>query len=106
MTTKNQTSCGFQGWLQTEKMAACQEQSTNIITSYVMWYINKHLLDSLFLLCWWITLKLKKELNNFQLFVHKMTRQSLKLGRFMTNQVANMFGHVQWLSVTSTPGIK
>ena len=52
MTTKNQTSCGFQGWLQTEKMAACQEQSTNIITSYVMWYINKHLLDSLFLLCW------------------------------------------------------
>ena len=32
----------------------------------------------------------KKELNNFHFFVHQMTRQSLKLGKNMTNQVANM----------------
>ena len=31
-----------------------------------------------------------------------MTRASLKLGKFMTDQVANAFGHVRWLSVTST----
>ena len=33
-----------------------------------------------------------------------MTRQSLKLGKIMTNQVANMFGHVRWLSIIATPG--
>ena len=32
-----------------------------------------------------------------------MTRQSLKLGKFMTYQVTNMFGHVQWPSVILTP---
>ena len=41
------------------------------------------------------TLKPKKERNNFQFFVHIMTRQSLKLGKFMTNQMENMFGHVR-----------
>ena len=37
------------------------------------------------------------------MFVHKMTGQSLKLGKFMTDQVANMFGRVRWPSVISTP---
>ena len=31
-----------------------------------------------------------------------MTGQSLKLGKFMTDIVANMFGHVGWLSIIST----
>ena len=33
-----------------------------------------------------------------------MTGQSLKLGKFKTNQVANIFGDVRWPSVISTPG--
>ena len=33
---------------------------------------------------------------------HKMTGQSLKLGKFMTDQVANMFGHVRWPNAIST----
>ena len=49
------------------------------------------------------TLKPKKELNDFQFFVHIITGQSLRLGKFMTDQVANMFGHVRWPSVISTP---
>ena len=32
-----------------------------------------------------------------------MTGQSLKLGKFMADQVANTFGHVRWLSIISTP---
>ena len=48
-------------------------------------------------------MKPKKELNNFQFFLHKMTRQSLKSGKFMTYQVTNMFGHVQWPSAILTP---
>ena len=32
-----------------------------------------------------------------------MTGQSLKSGKFTTNQVSNTSGHVQWLSVISTP---
>ena len=32
-----------------------------------------------------------------------MTWQSLKLEKFMTNQVANKFSHVQWPSIISTP---
>ena len=40
-------------------------------------------------------MKVKKELNIFQFLVHKMTRQSLDLGKFMTNQVVNTFSHVQ-----------
>ena len=44
-----------------------------------------------------------KELNNFKFFLHKMTGQRLKLGKFMTDQVANTFGHVWWPSVISTP---
>ena len=32
-----------------------------------------------------------------------MTWQSLKLGKFMTDQVANMLGHVQYPSIISTP---
>ena len=51
-----------------------------------------------------ITLKPKKELNKFQFFLHKMTRQSLKLGKLMTDQVANTIGHVQWLNIL-TPAI-
>ena len=35
-----------------------------------------------------------------------MTGQSLKLGKFMTDQVVNMFGHVQWLSIILTPVIQ
>ena len=35
--TENRTSCGSQGWLKIEKMAACQEQSTYIIISYITW---------------------------------------------------------------------
>ena len=66
--------------------------------------VNKHLLGSLFLLCQWITLKLKIEQNNFWYFAHKMAGQSLKLGKFMNNQVANMFGQVRWPSVISTSG--
>ena len=31
-----------------------------------------------------------------------MTGKSLNLGKFMTDQVANMFGHVWWLSVILT----
>ena len=31
--------------------------------------------------------------NNLHIFVYKMTEQSLKLAKFMTNQVVNMFGH-------------
>ena len=54
--------------------------------------VNNYLLGLLFLLP--ITLKPEKELNNFEFFLHKMTGQSLKLGKFMTNQVANTFGHV------------
>ena len=34
-----------------------------------------------------------------------MTGQSLKLGKFMTDQVANMFSHVQWPSVISIPAV-
>ena len=34
-----------------------------------------------------------------------MTGQSLKLGKFMTDQVANMFSHVRWLSVISIPAV-
>ena len=52
-------------------------------------------MGSLFLLRW-CTLKPKKEQNNFHFFPHKMTRQSLKLGKFMTDQVANTFGYL-WL---------
>ena len=55
--------------------------------------VNKYVLGSLFLLP--ITLKPKKELNTFEFFLHKMTGQSLKLGKFMTDQVANTFGHVR-----------
>ena len=33
-----------------------------------------------------------------------MTGESLKLGKVMTDQVANMFSHVWWLCVISTPG--
>ena len=54
--------------------------------------VNNYLLGLLFLLP--ITLKPEKELNNFEFFLHKMTGQSLKLGKLMTNQVANTFGHV------------
>ena len=46
---------------------------------------------------------LKKELTNFWFLVHKMTVQSLKLGKFIINQVANTFGHVRWLSIILTP---
>ena len=60
-------------------------------------------MGSLFLLLWWITLKPKKELNNFQFLLRKMTRQGLKLGRFMTKQVANTLSHVQWRIVIFTP---
>ena len=63
--------------------------------------VNKYVLGSLFLLP--ITLKPKKELNTFEFFLHKMTGQSLKLGKFMTDQVANTFGHVRWPGVISTP---
>ena len=31
----------------------------------------------------------------FVFFVHKMTEQSLKLGKFMTDQLANTFGHAR-----------
>ena len=48
-------------------------------------------------------MKPKKELKNLQFFLHKMTRQSMKLGKFMTNQVANMFGHVWWLNALFQP---
>ena len=37
------------------------------------------------------------------MFVHKMTGQSLKLGKFMTDQAANTFGRVLWPSVISAP---
>ena len=43
-------------------------------------------------------MKPKKELDNFQFLVHRMTGQSLKLGKYMTDQVANTLGHVRWLS--------
>ena len=52
-------------------METCQEQSTHIIT-----------------------VKPKNELNNFRFFVHKMTAQSFKLEKFMTNQAENLFGHI------------
>ena len=58
--------------------------------------VNKHFLSSQFLL--YYTLKPKKELNSFEFFFHKMARQSLKLGKFVTkiyDQVENRFGHVQ-----------
>ena len=32
-----------------------------------------------------------------------MTGQSLKLGKFMTSQVANTFSLVRWLSIILTP---
>ena len=51
-------------------------------------------------------MKPEKELNKFQLFVHKFTGQSLKLGKIMTDRVANTFGHVRWPSVISTPGLE
>ena len=41
-----------------------------------------------------MTIKPKKELDNFHFFVHKMTKQSLNLGKYMTDQVANTLGHV------------
>ena len=34
-----------------------------------------------------------------------MIEHNLKLGKFMTNQVANTFGHVRWPSVISTPDV-
>ena len=34
--TENRAYCGFQEWLQTEKIATCREQSTHII-GYVTW---------------------------------------------------------------------
>ena len=99
VTIENQTYCGFQGWLQTEKMATCREQRTH----YQLYYaVNKYLLGLLFLLrC---TLEPKNELNNFQFFDRKMTRQNLKLGKFMPNQVEITFDHVWWPRVVSTPG--
>ena len=72
-------------------------------TSLVILRVKKHLLVSLFLLLWKITLKPKKELN-FWFFVPKMTRQSFKLEKFMTDQVAYTFAYVRWLNVISTPG--
>ena len=100
--TKNQEYCGFQGWQQTEKMMTCQVLSTNIIISYIAWYMNIFWVRYFYLvdkLPW----NLKKELNNFQFFFfHEMTRQSLKFQKFMTDQVVNTFGHVWWLSVIST----
>ena len=65
--------------------------------------VNKHFLGFLFLLHGKIILKPKKKLNNVEILLHKMTRQSLKLAKFMTNQVVNAFGHVQQLSIISTP---
>ena len=50
------------------------------------------------------TLEPKNELNNFQFFNLKMTRQNLKLGKFMPNQVEITFDHVRWPRVISTPG--
>ena len=47
--------------------------------------------------------KPEKELNNFRVFVHKMTKQRLKLGDFLTDQVANTLGYVRWLSIILTP---
>ena len=35
--TENQAYCGFSGWLQTEKTATCQEESTQIIIKYITW---------------------------------------------------------------------
>ena len=62
---------------------------------YLLYYmVNKHFLGSSVLLCWYITLKHKKKLDNFQFFVLKMTRQSLILGKLMADQVLNTFGHV------------
>ena len=46
----------------------------------------------------------KNELNNFQFFDLKMTRQSLKLEKFMPDQVEITFDHVRWPKVISTPG--
>ena len=101
--TENRAYCSFQGWLQTEKITNCREQITRIIMLYYV--VNRHLLNSLFLLRSYITLKPKKELYNFRFFVHKMTGQSLKLGKFMADHMANRFGHVRLPSVISTPGI-
>ena len=64
--------------------------------------VNKHRLGLSFLLRFKITLKSQKELHNFQFNLHKMIEQSLKLGKCMTDQVANTSGHVRWLSVSST----
>lgn len=40
---------------------------------------------------------------DFQFSVYKMTGQSLKLIKFMTDQVTNVFVHVQWPSIISIP---
>ena len=64
---------------------------------------NNHFLGSLFLLFWNISLKSKKELNDSQFYVHKLTGQSLKSGKLMTDEVGNTFGHVRRPSVVSTP---
>ena len=72
-------------------------------TEHTHYLVNKHILGLLFLLLWQITIKPKIELNNFHIFVHKMIKQSLKLGKFSTDQVVNMLGHVWWLSIISTP---
>ena len=74
-------------------------------TEHTHYLVNKHILGSLFLLLWQITIKPKIELNNFHIFVHKMIKQSLKLRKFLTDQVVNMLGHVWWLSIISTPDI-
>ena len=80
-----------------QKMAPCQEQCTH---NYLLHYmVNKHILGSLFLLLWKITIQSNKKLSNFHFFVHKMTEQSLKLGKCVTNQVVNILDYAWWLSI-------
>ena len=78
--TKNQEYCGFQGWQQTEKMMTCQVLSTNIIISYITWYMNTFWVRYFYFvdkLPW----NLKKELNNFQFFFSWNDQTKLEISK-------------------------
>ena len=98
--TWNQAYCGFQGWLQTEKMVTCWEQSAQNV-SYIMWWMKIFWVRHFYFidkLPW----NLKRNQIIFDFFITKFLSQSLKLGKFMTNQVANTFSHVWWPCIILT----
>ena len=80
--TENQPYCGFQRWEQAAK-----------------WWPTENRVHTLLL----VELLGKEISFGFVISTLLMTRQSLKVRKFMTDQMANAFSYVWWPSVISTP---